>query len=664
VRESSRYPAAVHGGEDLLTKLLLVIAIAAVGVAIFERLRLPAIAGFLVMGALVGPGALGLAPSAEDVRGVAELGVVFLLFEIGLELPLAALRRAWRTALAAGGLQVGATILAVGGLALLAGRTRPAALVFGGLAAMSSTALAVRLLQERDELDAPHGRLSLYILLFQDLCVVPMLLGIPILAGAVPAAPGALGMALAKAVGALAVLFSAAYFVLPRVLDRVARLGSRDLFSLFAFLLALGAAVGAQWLGLTLAVGAFAAGLVLGSSPYAHQLVAEIGPLRGVLLGIFFTAVGMLFDAREAARLWPQVLVFVAAVLPIKAAVLYAVAVFALRHPPRVGVMTAAALSQTGEFSFVLIAAAQPFGLVSPDLQQIFISGSLLSLLATPLLLALATRFLAWRARRAPEPDAPAHEAPARAHVAIVGFGNTGRTLARVLRTVDIPYRVLEGNASTVAEARSAGEPIDFGDAARRATLERLELAEARLVAIAISDPLATRAAVSLTRALAPRVPIIVRTRYVVEVDELHDAGASVVVAEEFEATLDLLSSCLRTLGLPGEAVERLADQMRSEGYELLRAPPSRLLDPWLGELLRHGAPEWVEVPAGPAVGRSLAELALRTRTGASVLAVDNAAGIETNPPASVRFARGDRLLVLASADALAELRALLAGTP
>jgi len=651
----------VHGGDDLLTKLLLVIAIAAAGVAIFERLRLPAIAGFLVMGALVGPGALGLAPPSEDVRGVAELGVVFLLFEIGLELPLASLRRAWRTALAAGGLQVALTISAVGALAWAAGATPATAVVFGGLAAMSSTALVVRLLQERGELDAPHGRLSLYILLFQDLCVVPMLLGLPILAGAVPAAPGPLALALAKTGGALGVLFGVAYFVLPRVLDRVARLGSRDLFSLFAFLLALGGAVAAEWLGLTLAVGAFAAGLVLGSSPYSHQLVTEIGPLRGVLLGIFFTAVGMLFDIRESARLWREVLLFVAAVLPIKAAVIYSVAVYALRNPRRVGVMTAAALSQTGEFSFVLIAAALPFGLVSPDLQQIFISGSLLSLLATPLVLALAPRLLT-RSSERPRP-ARGSDAPAQAHVAIVGFGNTGRTLARVLRTVEIPYCVLEGNASTVAEARSAGEPILFGDAARRTTLERLGLAEARLVAIAISDPLATRAAVSLARDLAPRVPIVVRTRYVAEVDELHDVGATIVVAEEFEATLDLLSSCLRALGLPGEAVERLADQMRSEGYELLRAPPSLLLDPWLGELLRHGAPEWVEVPAGPAVGRSLAELALRTRTGASVLALERDAAIETNPPASARLAGGDRLLVLASADSLEQLRALLAGT-
>ena len=652
----------MHGDPSFLAQLLLVIAIAAAGVAAFERVGLPAIAGFLVVGALVGPGALGLAPSSDAVRSIAEFGVVFLLFEIGLELPLASLRRAWRTALAAGGLQVSSTICLVAVLARLLGVPWPNALVLGGLAAMSSTALVMRMLQDRGELDAPHGRLSVFVLLLQDLCVVPMLLGLPILAGTAPAAAGSLALAVGKSVGALGLLFAIAYFALPRALDRVARLGSRDLFSLVAFLLVIGGAVAAERLGLTLAVGAFAAGLVLGSSPYAHQLVAEIGPLRGVLLGIFFTAVGMLFDPREAVRLWPQVLLFVVAVLPLKAAVLYGVAVLVLRNPPRVGVMTAAALSQTGEFSFVLAAAAASQGLLTGDLQHVFVAGSLLSLLATPLALGVAPAVAAWLVGgRAPALGAR-DEGPAKAHVVIVGFGNTGRTLARVLRILEIPYRVLEGNANTVAEARRVGEPITFGDATRLAILSHLAVAEARLVAIAISDPLATRAAVSLARGLAPRVPIVVRTRYVSEVDELVEAGATLVIAEEFEATLDLLSSSLRALGLPGEAIERLADQMRSEGYELLRAPPALLLDPWLGELLREGAPEWIVVPEGPADGRSIAELAIRTRSGASVLAIERGDEIRANPSPDERLAAGDRLLVLAGPDSTVRLRALLAG--
>jgi CPA2 family monovalent cation:H+ antiporter-2 len=221
---------------------------------------------------------------------------------------------------------------------------------------------------------------------------------------------------------------------------------------------------------------------------------------------------------------------------------------------------------------------------------------------------------------------------------------------------------VLEGNASTVAEARRAGEPITFGDATRRSMLDHLAVGEARLVVIAISDPLATRAAVSLVRSLAPRVPIVARTRYVAQVTDLHDAGATLVVAEEFEATLDLLARCLRTLGVPGESIERLAEEMRSEGYELLRAPAALLLDPWLGDLLRHSAPEWVEVPNGPAAGRSLAELEIRSRTGASVLALERDGVVETNPGAQARLAANDRLLVLAGPDALLRLRALFAG--
>jgi CPA2 family monovalent cation:H+ antiporter-2 len=275
-----------------LEELLLILAVATVGGAVFERLRLPPIAGFLVVGALFGPGGLGWIDDPARVKAVAELGVVFLLFEIGLELPLGRLRRMWRPALIAGGLQVAITLLVVAAIAVALGAPPRAAAVLGALVAMSSTALVIGLLSQRGEIDAPHGQLAIGILLFQDLCVVPFLLAVPILAPGADARAFELVLALLRSLAALALFAAVARFVLPRLLDRIARMRSREIFTMVAFLAVMGSAVVAEKIGLTLAVGAFIGGLVLSLSPYAHQLYAEVVPLRGVLLGTFFTAVG------------------------------------------------------------------------------------------------------------------------------------------------------------------------------------------------------------------------------------------------------------------------------------------------------------------------------------------------------------------------------------
>jgi CPA2 family monovalent cation:H+ antiporter-2 len=271
-----------------------------------------------VVGALIGPGGLGWIGDPDRVKALAELGVVFLLFEIGLELPLDRLRRMWRSSLIAGGLQVAGTLGVVAVIAMLLGVAPRAAAVLGGLVAMSSTALVIGVLAQRGELDAPHGQLAIGILLFQDLCVVPFLLAVPILAQGAGAQLGQVLLAFVRAIAVLAVFAAVARFLLPGVLERVARLRSREIFTMTAFLAVIGSAVVAEKVGLTLSVGAFIGGLVLSLSPYAHQLYAEVLPLRGVLLGTFFTAVGMLFDPATAAREWPAVLAYTAGVVVLK----------------------------------------------------------------------------------------------------------------------------------------------------------------------------------------------------------------------------------------------------------------------------------------------------------------------------------------------------------
>ena len=649
-------------GDVPLAELALLLAIAAAGAALFERLRLPSIAGYLVAGAAVGPGGLALVSDPAAARAVAEAGVVFLLFEIGLELPVERLRRLLRSGLAAGALQVGATLAATAGLAMALGVAGRPALVLGALVAMSSTALVVRLLSERGELDAPHGQLALSILLFQDLCIVPFLLAVPLLASEGPLGFAPVAGALARVAVAGGAFYAVTRFALPRLLSAAAGLRSREVFSLVAVLVVVGAAVGAEGLGLGLAVGAFLAGLAASASPWGHQLFAEVLPLRGVLLGVFFTAVGMLLDVRVAFEQASLVAALTGAAIVLKALVIAAVLGLGLRLGRRVSLLTALALAQTGEFSFVLAAAATGAGLLDPTLSQSFVAASVLSLVATPFVLRAGPALLDRGARRGAEPSAETPRALSN-HVIVIGHGLAGRNLTRVLTALGFPWLAVDANPASASEARAPAEGgVVYGDATRPALLERIGVHGARVVVVAVSDPLATRRIVALVRRLNPHAKLIVRTRYVRDVDVLQTLGASHVVAEELEASIDLLGHVLREFGLPGSAVASLSDELRDEGYALLQTPPGVALDPWLAELLQEVATEWVEVPAGFGAGRTIGSLALRTRTGASVLAVERSGVNTPNPAPELALAAGDRLLVFGGSGAIARLRELLAG--
>ena len=644
-----------------LTELLLLVAVATAGAALFERLRLPSIAGFLVMGALVGPGGLGLIADPERVRALAELGVVFLLFEIGLELPLERLRRLWRPALVAGGAQVALTLACVAALGVALGLEARSAMVLGALVAMSSTALVMRLLSQRGEIDAPQGQLAVGILLFQDLCVVPFLLVVPILAVGGSAAPAGVAFGIGRAFAALALFAVVSRFVLPAVLDRVARVQSRELFTMVAFLAVVGSAVIAEKIGLTLSVGAFVGGLVLSASPYSHQLFAEVLPLRGVLLGVFFTAVGMLFDPSAAAAQWPAVLAYASGVLVLKAGFVAAIVAIVLRQGLRLGILTGLALAQTGEFSFVLAEAAADAQILDAGLRQVFVAGSIATLVATPLLVSVSPRLASFVARRADRWEAPALEGAARPadHVALVGFGHAGQSLARVLKARGIPYAAVDSNAVAVRAARARGEPVIYGDATRPSILERVSVTNARLVVVAVSDPIATREVVALARSLAPDAPILARTRFVLDVDGLAKAGATRVVAEELESTLELVGEALQHFGVPQEAVARFAAELRDEGYVFLRTPET-ILDPWLAELLEGVASHWVEVPDGFARAASLAQLDVRQRTGASVVAIARGGVTTPSPDPAFGVRAGDRLLAVGASEAIDRLRRLV----
>ncbi len=569
-------------------------------------------------------------------------------------------------ALFGGGLQVAATLTCVAAVGVAAGLDLPAALVMGGLVAMSSTALVMQLLSDRGEIDAPQGQLAVGILLFQDLCVVPFLLGVSILAASSTGDVADVAFDIVRSLAKLIAFFLVARFAFPYLLDRAAHLRSREIFTMVALLAVVGSAVFAERIGLTLAIGAFAGGLVLSASPYAHQLFAEVVPLRGLLLGVFFTAVGMLFDPAVALDNAAGVAAYFVCVVVLKAGFIAAIVAFALRQGVRLGVLTGLSLAQTGEFSFVLAAAASDAALLDEGLRQVFVAGSIATLVATPFLVGVAprvARFLDRRAERAPtraDDDAVAHP---RNHVILVGFGLAGQNLARVLKARGIDYVAVDSNAGSVATARRRGMPVFYGDATRRSILQRIGIAEAQLIAVAISDPIGTREIVTLARALAPDIPILARTRYVLEVDELERAGATKVVAEEFESTLALAGEALQHFGVPEESIARFAAELRGEGYEFMRTPET-ILDPWLTDLLDEVATHWVDVPSNFRESLSLSELGVRAQTGANVVAIERAGSTTPSPDPSFKVRRGDRLLALGSPEAIERLRALLGHEP
>ncbi len=650
----------------LLFELILLLALTAAGLALFERMRLPAIAGFLVVGAVAGPGGLALVPDPDRVRVLAEIGVIFLLFEIGLELPMSRLRDLGKMGLIAGGAQVAVTVIAVAAGAYFMGLSPASALVMGGLVSMSSTALVIRLLSDEAQIDAPQGRLAVSVLVFQDLAIVPFLLAIPFLAGGGEDSAQGLGLSVIRMLAALALVLFIVRVGVPRVLNFVAQARSPDLFSLLALLIVLGSAFLAEELGLTLAVGAFLAGVAATSSPYAQQLFSEVVPLRGVVLGLFFTAIGMLFEPQALIDHAPLVLLYLMITVVLKTGVIAAASTLLLGHNLRVGLLAGLALSQTGEFTFVLAEAAAQAGLLGEPYYQIVLSGSILSLLASPFIMraapGIADAAARWRdggdgeAEIVPEADPSVRGQ----RVVVIGYGPAGQTLTRLLRTIEVPYLIIDNNPRAVERAQAHEPHILFGDATRPTLLSRLGVHEARLVVVAISDALATRRIVTRLRLLAPDTPVLARTRYVMEVDPLETAGASSVVAEEFEASIELVARTLEIFEVPSGPIARFTQALRDEGYGAIRSPAPLPMDPWLMELLEESDTEWLECPPGFPAERSLQQLDVRARTGCTILAVERSGNANTNPDPAEPLHPGDRLLVLGEADDLVKLKALL----
>src|SRR6059036_1353327 len=573
-------PRAAMSEYHVLKDLAIIFAVSLLVILVFHRIKLPALPGFIVAGVLLGPNALGLVSDVHQVESLAEVGVILLLFTIGIEFSLGRLREMGRQVVVGGLSQVGLTVAASALVARASGTSWQIALLLGFLVALSSTALVLKGLTDKGEIDAPHGRLATGVLIFQDLCVVPMMLVLPFLAGRAAGGPSGLLLALGKAVLVVIGVLVVARTVVPRALAEILKTRSRELFLIAIILLGTLTALGTAAAGASLALGAFLAGLVISESDYGHQAMAELLPFRDVFISLFFGPVGMLVQV-QFVRDHPLLALGGVGVIMGGKTITAAVGPALLGYAGRVAVLAALLVSQIGEFSFVLAKEGRGLALMSEGPYQTFLAVAVFTMLLTPFLLEAGPALVDRIERVVPldrllpgfRPRAiAAGEQPLTDHVIIAGYGLNGRNLAAALRTIRAPYLIVELNSQTVQQARGRGEPAFYGDATREEILHALGVERARMLVAAISDPAATRRMVRVARALNPRIHIIARTRYVVEMPELTRLGADVVIPEEFETSIEIFARVLAHYGVPRGDIERLVEEIRGSHYEVLRS--------------------------------------------------------------------------------------------
>jgi len=620
------------------------------------RLRIPSIVGFLITGVLCGPSVFKLVAGTTEVQTIAQIGVVLLLFGIGIEFSLSKLLKIKRIVLVGGTLQVVLTIIAVTAVSMLLKRTLPQSVFMGFLLSLSSTAIVLKNLQEKSEVESPHGKTTLGILIYQDLIVVPMMLLLPIMSGTTLDIGNSVLLLFAKMIAILACMVVFVKWIIPFVLYRVARTRSRELFLLTIIVLCFSIAWLTSSAGLSLALGAFLAGLILSESEYGYQALGSILPFRDVFTSVFFISIGMLFDVRFFLHHPVIILLCALGVLVVKSLIASLVPAV-LGFPLRTMILTGLSLGQVGEFSFILSTAGMSFGLLDSYTYQLFLGVSVVTMIVTPFVMACGPR-LSNALLTLPLPNRlksglqksdklPAHEL--KDHLIIIGFGINGQNVARAARATGIPYVITEMNPETVRREKANGEPIYFGDSTQREVLQHVNIHDARVVVIGIPDPVGTRRVIEVARALSPTVHIVARTRFFQETKQLYDLGASEVIPEEFETSVEIFTRVLVKYLIPRDVIEQFITDVRSDSYQMFRSLPKEKTS---FVNLKFTVPDMevtmVWVGEGTIVsGRTIAEAGLRQMYGLTILAVRRETEIISNPRSDVVISAGDILVVL-----------------
>jgi CPA2 family monovalent cation:H+ antiporter-2 len=660
-----------------LELVLLYLVAAVAGVVVCRTLRLPPMLGYLAVGVLIGPNALALAKDSAGITYLAEFGVVFLMFVIGLEFNLPKLKSMRKLVFGLGLSQVLLTIVAVvAGNAALAwlfslaghswGLSWQSAVALGGALAMSSTAIVVKLMAERLELESEHGRRVMGVLLFQDLAVVPLLVLIPALGTSPEQLATALGFAALKAGALLTVLLVGGQRVMRWWLTLVARRKSEELFILNLLLMTLGLSWLTEHAGLSLALGAFVAGMLIAETEYKHQVETDIRPFHDVLLGLFFITIGMKLDGGIILAQWPLVLLLSLAPVLFKFVLVAALAKL-FGAAPGVALRTGLYLAQAGEFGFVLLTLATQQTLLPAHLQSPVLASMVLSMLATPFIVMYSNRIVMrlsandWLMQSVAMTTIAKRAINTEAHIIICGYGRSGQNLARLLDGEHIPYMALDLDPDRVRQAAAAGQSVVFGDAARLQSLMAAGLARASAVVVSYHDTPSALKILRLVQEHAPTVPVIVRTLDDSDIERLQAAGATEVVPEAIEGSLMLASHALALVGVPMRRVIRVVQDQRDARYSLLRgyfhgADDDSVDERQQARLLSVSLP-----PAAASLGRPLADLALHA-VGVTVVSVRRASGAVTKPADKLTLTAGDTLVLSGLPEALSLAEGKLLG--
>lgn len=593
---------------SFLIQVLLMLVIAIISIALLRRIELPAILAYLFTGVISGPSGFHWF-TQHQMQSVAELGVVLLMFTLGLEFSLPRLWAMRRTVFGLGVAQMTITaLLGIGG-AMLFSQTLVESVVIGSAIALSSTAIVLKLLNEQGWLRRRHGELSVSVLLFQDIAVVPLLILLPLLA-ADGDSMSIEGIVISIVQGSLAfiTIMAVGKWALPRLFDEVARSKSNELFVLSTLVVALITGAITQWLGLSMALGAFMAGMLLSESQYRRQLEADIRPFRDLLMGLFFISIGMLLDFSLVLRFWWQILLILVLVVSSKALIVFIILKLA-KESFRASVATALSLAQVGEFSFVVLALAVNYQLLDKEVSTILVMVAVMSMAIAPWLVRhsmdVAKRLQGVKRKPTTNESIP-HIEHHSDLVVILGYGRVGQTIARFLKTEAVPYIVLDLDPTRVAESRQAGEPVYFGDACKRSILKEVGIRDAKMIVLTFSDHRTLEDVTALCRQLVSNAKILVRTRDDEGLEELEEAGASQVIPETLEGSLMLVSQVLYQCGVPLTRILKRLESERRNHYQYLHGFFSGTETDFSLELLHA-----VALPRGAnAVGKLVADIA------------------------------------------------------
>lgn len=628
---------------DIVVILLVSLPI----IFLFKKINLPSIVGFLIAGMIIGPFGFNLIRSIDEVEVMAEIGVMILMFTIGLEVSFSQLVKIKKFLIVAGGLQFMLTVLIGTLIFYFLNIEVRLAIFYGLLLSLSSTAIVLKIFSDRNEFETIQGKISLGILIFQDLAVVPVFLLIPLLGSQQGLTGGEIILKLFAAFSSIAIILFLAKLLMPKIVHQIARLRLREAFTVGIILLLLGTAYLTYSLGLSFAMGAFVAGLILAESDYNHQILSEIIPFKDAFNSIFFVSIGLLLNISFVVSNPLLISSFALGIILIKSAIIISIVLF-IKYPLRIAVLTGLALAQVGEFSFVLAQTGNNYNLLSTDAYNIFLASTIFTMILTPFIIKVSPRLSIYSKNYDLNSDNILHQDKLSAHVIIAGFGLNGSNLARVLKETGIPYIVAELNPDTVKREKAKGEKILYGDISKEEILRAVSIEKANIIVFAISDPAITKSSLSLAKKINPKVYTLVRTRYINEVDELKKLGADEVIPEEFETALQIFRKVLEKYHIPLNVIMQQTTMLRQESYSLLRKEGMDIGSfVHLDEILAQGLTESFYVNTeSKIIGKSISEINLRAETDATIIAIVRGGKTISNPSGKEILKAADTLVI------------------